>query len=547
MTVNVKSRTVPCKPYDDQRPGTAGLRKTVRTFRQPHYLETYLQAIFSTVDFAPGASLVVGGDGRYLNPEAIQVIARMAAAHGVARLITGLQGQLSTPAASLLIRKHQAAGGFLLTASHNPGGPDGDFGIKFNTRTGGQAPESLSESIYAASREVHEYRIADLPELDLSTTGAVELEGFKVEVLDSTSDYADVMETLFDFDRMHDWLAGGGRICFDSLHAITGPYAQEILCRRLGAPASAIMHAEPLPDFGGFHPDPNPVDAAHLIELAAGTDAPDLIAASDGDGDRNMICGPGLMVSPCDSIAVMLEHARRLPGYRDGIPGVARSMPTSRAVDRVAEKHGIPCFETPTGWRFFCNLLEAGQIGLCGEESFGTGSNHVREKDGLWAVLFWLNLLAELGQSVSEILASHWREYGRYYYQRQDYFIADREAADALIDALRASLDRLPGSAAAGSNIVSADDFHYVDPVDHSESRHQGVRLTCDDGSRMVYRLSGTGTSGATLRVYLEQYEAPDGAHDTPLATVFARPAARAAEIAGIEKYTGLRAPSAAI
>jgi phosphoglucomutase len=547
MTEKVKSRMVACKPYDDQRPGTAGLRKTVRTFRQPHYLETYLQAIFSTLEFAPGATLIVGGDGRYMNQEAVQVIARMAAAHGIGKLITGLDGQLSTPAASLLIRRHGAAGGFLLTASHNPGGPDGDFGIKFNTHTGGQAPEALSEQIFAASREVSEYRIAELPDFDLARTGLVEFEGFAVEVVDSTRDYADLMETLFDFDRMRDWLSGSGRICFDSLHAVTGPYAEEILIRRLGAPAASVMHANPLPDFGGFHPDPNPVDAAHLIELSASDVSPDLIAASDGDGDRNMICGPGVMVSPGDSIAVMLEHAGRLPGYRTGVPGVARSMPTSRAVDLVAEAHGIPCFETPTGWRFFCNLLEAGRISLCGEESFGTGSNHVREKDGLWAVLFWLNLLAELRQSVPEILARHWRQYGRHYYQRHDYFIADRDRADALIDALRGRLDSLPGTQAAGSRIESADDFHYVDPVDNSESRHQGVCLTFDDGSRVVYRLSGTGTSGATLRVYLEQYTPPDGDHYQALAGALQQPAARAAEIAGIEKHTGLHGPTAVI
>jgi len=545
--VNVKYRVVDCQPYDDQRPGTAGLRKTVRTFRQPHYLETYLQAIFSTVGFSPGASLVVGGDGRYLNPQAIQTIACMAAAHGIGKLITGISGRLSTPAASLLIRQHEAAGGFLLTASHNPGGPEGDFGIKFNTSTGGQAPEALSESIYSASRRVNEYPIADLPEIDLSKAGVLDVGGFIVEVVDSASDYADVMENLFDFERMRAWLQDGGRICFDALHAVTGPYAREILCRRLGAPAAAILHAEPRPDFGGFHPDPNPVDAAHLIEMAGRSDAPDLIAASDGDGDRNMICGPGIMVSPCDSVAVMLEHASRLPGYREGIPGVARSMPTSRALDRVAEAQEIPCFETPTGWRFFCNLLEAGRIGLCGEESFGTGSSHVREKDGLWAVLFWLSLLAELELSIPEILARHWRRYGRHYYQRQDYFIADRDSADALIDNLRGGLARLPGMQVGNSSVLSADDFHYTDPVDGSESRHQGVRVKFDDGSRIVFRLSGTGTSGATLRVYLERYVGRDGRHDVALDAALKAPAARAAQIASIEKLTGLRKPSAII
>lgn len=536
-----------CRPYQDQKPGTAGLRKTVKTFLQPNYLETYLQAIFQTVDFPANATLVVGGDGRYLNREAIQIIARLAAANGVCRLITGQDGLLSTPAASLLIRARKADGGLLLTASHNPGGPDGDFGIKFNMPSGGQAPEALSEAIFQASRGITTYQIADLPEIDLSQPGIKKLQGFEVEVVDSPADYAAAMEQLFDFERMRDWLKHGGSICFDALNAVTGPYAREILCRRLGAPASAVLHAEPKEDFGGFHPDPNPVDARHLIELANSKTSPSLVAASDGDGDRNMICGPGLMVSPCDSIAVMLDHARRLPGYRDGVPGVARSMPTSRALDLVAESQGIPCYETPTGWRFFCNLLEAGQIGLCGEESFGTGSSHVREKDGLWAVLFWMNLLAVLECPMADILRAHWARFGRHYYQRRDYFIADGEKASQLIHELRATLPSLPGSLSQGAKLLVADDFHYRDPVDHSESQNQGIRLEFDDHSRAVFRLSGTGTSGATLRLYLEQYSGPDAAHDLDLSVTLAAIAARAEKIARIEELTGMTAPTAAI
>ncbi|MDJ0926279.1 MAG: alpha-D-glucose phosphate-specific phosphoglucomutase [Gammaproteobacteria bacterium] len=547
MSTDANIQTIACKPYDDQRPGTAGLRKKVTVFQQPHYLETFLEAIFRTVAIEPGASLVVGGDGRYLNSESIQVIARMAAAHGVGQIITGRDGLLSTPAASNLIRERRAAGGLLLTASHNPGGPNGDFGVKFNTATGGQAPESLTEAIFTASQDITSYRIADLPNLELSRLGTQECGSFAIEVVDSPAHYAGVMERLFDFERMADWLRAGHRICFDALHAVTGPYALEILCRRLGAPTDAVLHAEPLPDFGGFHPDPNPVDAVHLAELAQSPNAPDLIAASDGDGDRNMILGPGLMISPGDSVAVMLAHANKLPGYKDGVPGVARSMPTSRALDAVAVSLGIPCYETPTGWRFFCNLLEADMIGLCGEESFGTGSSHTREKDGLWAVLFWLNLLAAENRSVGEIVATHWREFGRHYYQRQDFFIEDASRATALVEALRESLPGLPGQRVADGSIETADEFCYTDPVDNSESRQQGFRIGFGDGSRVVYRLSGTGTSGATLRVYLERFAADPATHQEPVTEFLAPIATRAAQLAHIEKFTGLSAPTAII
>jgi phosphoglucomutase len=507
----------------------------------------FLEAIFSSVELPGQAVLIAGGDGRFMNKQAIQVIARMAAAHGVRRLVTGQHGLLSTPAASLLIRQRRAAGGLLLTASHNPGGPDGDFGIKFNTATGGQAPESLTEAIFAASAGIREYRIADLPELDLEQPGTQKIGSFIVEVVDSTQAYADTMEQLFDFERMAAWMAAGQSVCFDALHAVTGPYARELFCRRLGAPEQSLLHAQPLPDFGGFHPDPNPVDAAHLIELANSPESPALIAASDGDGDRNMICGPGVMVSPCDSVAVMLAHARHLPGYRNGINGVARSMPTSRALDRVAADLGIPCYETPTGWRFFCTLLEAGLIGLCGEESFGTGSAHVREKDGLWAVLFWMNMLAVLEQPVAEILRQHWSRYGRNYYQRHDYFVEDGQRAVDLVSALRQDLAGLPGRQFDGIKIATADDFLYRDPVDGSESAHQGIRIAFDDESRIVLRLSGTGTSGATLRVYLESFAPPGGEHDRPLSAQMAGLSARAATLARIEHYTGLQSATAVI
>ena len=547
MTNVLQVRTVECQPYQDQRPGTAGLRKKVTVFQQPDYLETFLEAIFQTVDFPRGATLVVGGDGRYLNEPSIQCIARMAAAHGFGRIVTGCKGLLSTPAASILIRQLDAAGGLLLTASHNPGGPDGDFGIKFNTATGGQAPESLTEAIYQTSKRITRYQLADIPDIDLGKPGELCFGEFCVEILDSTSRYADSMEQLFDFDAISTWIGGKPRLCFDALNAVTGPYALEIFCKRLGAPRSSILHAEPKPDFGGLHPDPNPVDAHHLVTLSQQPDAPDLIAASDGDGDRNMILSPAGLVSPCDSIAIMLAHAKSIPGYRDEMPGVARSMPTSRAVDAVAAALGIDCYETPTGWRYFCNLLEAGLIGLCGEESFGTGSSHAREKDGLWAVLFWLNLLAIEDKSVAAIVNDHWQRYGRHYYQREDFFVPDADRAQAVINALRDAIPQLPGQRIDGLTVECADDFHYHDPVDHSESAHQGIRLVFDDRSRIVYRLSGTGTSGATLRVYLERFTddpallAQDPGH-------FLMPIGqRAMNIGRIREFTELTEPSATI
>lgn len=547
MNNTANCRQIDCEPYDDQRPGTAGLRKKVAVFRQPHYLETFLEAIFRTVQIAPGSTLVVGGDGRYMNRESIPVIAGIAAAHGIGRIVTGVDARLSTPAASHLIRDRQAAGGLLLTASHNPGGPNGDFGVKFNTATGGQAPETITEAIFTASRNITSYRICELPPLPLSELGVHDLGDIVLEVVDSTASYAELMETLFDFERMAAWLRQGNRVAFDALHAVTGPYAREIFCKRLGAPDSAVLHGESLPDFGGFHPDPNPVDAAHLVELAQAPDAPALIAASDGDGDRNMILGPGMMVSPCDSVAVMLHHATRLPGYRDGVPGVARSMPTSRAVDAVADALGIPCFETPTGWRFFCNLLEAGRIGICGEESFGTGSAHTREKDGLWAVLFWLNLLAELRMGLDDIVRQHWGRYGRHYYQRHDYFIEHADQAQALVHALRTGLTGLVGRKISGAAVTAADDFCYRDPVDGSESARQGIRVEFSDGARVVYRLSGTGTAGATLRVYLEQYEPAHGQLERAVDAALAPLARRAAELGQIEHFTGLRQATAMI
>lgn len=545
MTVSTLVITdVSCPPFTDQKPGTAGLRKKVAVFSQPHYLEMFTQAVLGALALPAGARVVIGGDGRYFNDEAIQRLIAVAAANGVREFIIGRNGILSTPAASHLIRKRQAAAGFILTASHNPGGPQGDFGLKFNTPNGGQAPEHLTDEAYRLSRQLTGYRRAQLPAIDLGGTGTTRVAGVTIEVVDPVADYAALMESLFDFDRMADWLAAGHRLRFDALHGVTGPYARAILVDRLGAPADALLHADPRPDFGGLHPDPNPVDAAGLVAESRTPGAPDLLAASDGDGDRNMILGPGTFVSPCDSVAVMLAGITRIPGYRQGVPGVARSMPTSRALDAVAASQGLPCYETPTGWRFFCNLLEAGRIGLCGEESFGTSSAHCREKDGLWAVLFWLNLLAVDGRSVPALLADHWARFGRHHYQRWDYHVADAGRAGELVAELRRLLPALAGSNPAGSVIDTADDFHYRDPVDGSDSAHQGVRLVFANGSRIVYRLSGTGTTGATLRVYLERHVTTAADIALPTGEALAGLGALAAQVARIRHHTGLDAPS---
>lgn len=544
MAVRIVSTT----PFDDQRPGTAGLRKKVQVFRQPHYLENFLQAMFNAAGDFNGATLVAGGDGRYWNREALQVLFRVAAGNGVARIIVGRDGLLSTPAASHLIRLHGAAGGFLLTASHNPGGPDGDFGVKFDTANGGQAPESLTEAAWRASLELESYRVADMPEPDLGAPGSRLYGPLLIDVVDPVADYAALMESLFDFDRIRALLTGGlFRMRFDALNAITGPYAVEILERRLGAPAGTVVNAVPLPDFGGLHPDPNPVDAAHLVEWMTGADAGDLAAASDGDGDRNMIIGQGMVVTPGDSLAVLAEHAHRVPGYRNGLAGVARSMPTSRAVDRVAESLGIPCYETPTGWRYFCNLLDAGRVTLCGEESFGTSSSHAREKDGLWAVLFWLNLVAVTGQPVTALVEAHWRKFGRHAFARHDWYIADGRKAAAVMAELGERLDSLPGRPLAGTEVASADSFAYRDPVDDSVSAGQGIRVFLADGSRLVFRLSGTGTQGATLRIYLERYLAPGASHAGTGPELTAALGADAAALGRITELTGVDAPAGII
>ncbi|WP_018259689.1 alpha-D-glucose phosphate-specific phosphoglucomutase [Methylobacterium sp. WSM2598] len=537
-------RAVPTTPFPDQKPGTSGLRKKVPVYRQPGYAENFLQAIFDSVEGREGATLVVGGDGRYLNREVVQTVLRMAAANGFARILVGRSGLLSTPAASHLIRKHRAIGGIILSASHNPGGPEGDFGIKFNTANGGPAPEAVTEAIYARTRSLGAYRIVESPDIDLDRIGECRVGDAQVAVIDPVAEYAALIETLIDLPRIAAMVRSGFRMRFDAMSAVTGPYAREILERRLGMPAGTVVNAEPLPDFGGHHPDPNPVHARDLMVLMHGPEAPDFGAASDGDGDRNMIVAPGLFVTPSDSLAVLAAHAHLAPGYAAGLAGVARSMPTSRAVDRVAARLGIPAFETPTGWKFFGNLLDAGRITLCGEESAGTGSNHVREKDGLWAVLLWLNTLAATGKPADWILREHWASYGRDYYARHDYEEVDAAAAEGLMQALRDALPDLPGRRIGPLTVEAADDFAYADPVDGSVTRRQGVRILFREDARAVFRLSGTGTVGATLRIYLERFEPDPDRHDLPTAEVLAPVAAAAEAIAGIAARTGRREPS---
>jgi phosphoglucomutase len=532
-------------PYADQKPGTSGLRKKVPVFRQPNYVENFVQAILDTLgDRLRGATLVVGGDGRFLNREVAQTALRMAAANGAGRLLVGRGGLLSTPAASHLIRKRGALGGIVLSASHNPGGPEGDFGIKFNMAHGGPAPESFTEEVFRRASAIAGYRTLDSADLDLDRIGQARLGEAVVEVLDPVADYAALMEQLVDFDRIGAMFRRGFRMRFDAMSAVTGPYARAILEGRLGAPEGTVVNAEPLPDFGGHHPDPNPVHAAELMALMHGAEAPDFGAASDGDGDRNMIVAPGLFVTPSDSLAILAAHAHRAPGYAKGLAGVARSMPTSRAVDRVAKRLGLPVHETPTGWKFFANLLDAGRITLCGEESAGTGSDHVREKDGLWAVLLWLDILAATGQRADTLVRAHWAEFGRDYYSRHDYEEVETEAANALMAALRAALPSLPGRRVAGLTVAAADDFAYADPVDGSVTPRQGVRVTFAEDARAVFRLSGTGTAGATLRVYLERYEPDPARHAEDVQAVLAPVIAAAGEIAGIAGHTGRDAPS---
>jgi len=532
------------KPFSDQKPGTSGLRKSSRQFATPHYLESFIEAILRVLPGVAGGTLVLGGDGRYGNRQAIDVILRMAAAHGVAQVITTTGGILSTPAASNLIRKHGAIGGIILSASHNPGGPEGDFGVKVNGANGGPTPESLTDAIYACSLTLEGYRISEAAPINLDRPGSHQIGTMQVQVIDGVDDYITLMQGLFDFDQIADLLRGDFPIAFDAMHAVTGPYAKRLLEGLLGAPAGTVRNGIPLEDFGGGHPDPNLTYAHDLAELLLGGDRYRFGAACDGDGDRNMVIGQRCFVNPSDSLAVLTANATLAPGYATGLSGVARSMPTSAAVDVVAKELGLDCFETPTGWKFFGNLLDAGRITLCGEESFGTGSNHIREKDGLWAVLFWLQILARRGCSVAEIMTDHWQRFGRHYYSRHDYEAIDSGAAHGLYDRLREMGPGLVGAGFAGRTIAVADDFSYRDPVDDSLTSGQGLRLLLNDGSRVVFRLSGTGTQGATLRLYLESYVATGGNLNQDPQLALGDLISAADQLAEIKTRTGMEQPT---
>lgn len=537
------THTVATTPYPDQRPGTSGLRKKTVVFQQQHYLENFVQALFDVAALPLGSTLIVGGDGRYFNHDATRTIVRMAAANGIGRIITGRGGLLSTPAASHLIRQG-AAGGIILSASHNPGGPDGDFGIKYNTGNGGPAPESFTNAVADRAAQLSEYRIADIPDVSIDTIGSFAHGAMTLDVVDPVTAYAALMETLFDFAAITKLIASGFTLRFDAMHAVTGPYAIDILERRCGAPAGTVMNGVPLPDFGGGHPDPNLTYAPELVNILFGKDAPDFGAASDGDGDRNMILGRNIFVTPSDSVAILAANATLAPGYKSGIVGVARSMPTSQAIDAVAEQLAIPCFETPTGWKFFGNLLDAGRITICGEESFGTGSDHIREKDGLWAVLFWLNILAERKQSVAEIVREHWARFGRNFYTRYDYEAVPSDHANGVMTHLRSLLPQLAGQTYANRVVRSADDFSYRDPVDGSVSNEQGLRVLFDDGARIVFRLSGTGTQGATIRVYIESRERDVQKHAQPVGEALAPLIDAALALSELAVRTGRKAPT---
>ena len=538
-------QTVVTQPFSDQKPGTSGLRKKVPIFKQPNYLENFIQSIFDSLEGFSGQTFILGGDGRYYNRQAIQIILKMAAANGVGRMLVGQGGILSTPAASCIIRKNQAFGGIVLSASHNPGGPEEDFGVKYNISNGGPAPEKVTSAIYERSKVIDSYKIIEARNINLDQLGSQKIGEMRVEVIDSVADYAELMKSLFDFSKISELLRSGKfKMCIDSLHAVTGPYAKNIFEQLLGAPAGTVQNGMPLEDFGGGHPDPNLVYAHDLVEIMFGDNAPDFGAASDGDGDRNMILGKNFFVTPSDSLAILAANAKLVPGYSSGLAGIARSMPTSAAADRVAEKMGLDCYETPTGWKFFGNLLDAEKATLCGEESFGTGSNHVREKDGLWAVLFWLNILAARQESVEDIVKEHWKTYGRNYYSRHDYEGIESDKANTLMENLHSLLPSLPGKQYGQYEVGYADDFSYTDPIDGSISRKQGIRIGFSNGSRIVFRLSGTGTQGATLRLYVESYEPDANKQDQDTQVVLSPLISLADEIAQIKNITGREKPT---
>ena len=538
--LNMQINIITTQPYNDQNPGTSGLRKKVKVFQQPGYLENFVQSIFDSLDGFTGKTLVLGGDGRYFNRQAIQIIIKMAAANGFGELIIGQGGLLSTPAASNIIRKYNAFGGLILSASHNPGGPDEDFGIKYNAGNGGPAPEVLTNAFFLRSQAIDSYKSTQIDDIDLDSIGSRLIGDLNISVIDPVSDYAELMQTIFDFNLLKQSISTRYiTLLFDGMHAITGPYAKRIFIDLLGATPESVINAEPLEDFGGHHPDPNLAHAHELAKRMFSENAPTFGAASDGDGDRNMITGRNIFVTPSDSLAIMAANANLIPAYVKGIIGVARSMPTSQAVDRVAAKYNIPCYETPTGWKFFGNLLDAGKITLCGEESFGTGSNHVREKDGLWAVLFWLNLIARKRLSVADIVHEHWQKFGRDIYCRHDYEAVEITVANGIVEHLRSQLPALAGQTFGEYIVNYADEFCYEDPVDGSISKNQGIRIGFTNGSRIIFRLSGTGTVGATLRIYLERFEADSTKYNQDAQVALSELINLAEQLCEVKKRTG--------
>ena len=555
MTIHAPIQTSSTQPFLDQKPGTSGLRKKVTVFKQANYLENFVQSIFDSIEITPNAALTLGGDGRYYNKTAIQTIIKMAAANGFARVLVGQNGILSTPAASHIIRKYKTLGGIILSASHNPAGPTEDFGIKYNTPNGGPAPEKITEAIFAKSKTITQYKTSDFADVNISQIGETKVGNMTVQVIDAVADYADLIQSMFDFGAIKALFKSGFSMLFDGMHAVTGPYAQEILVNRLCAPQNSLMNCDVSETFGGGHPDPNLTYAHELVEVLYGDETngkqtPDFGAASDGDGDRNMILGKHFFVTPSDSLAIIAANATLIPAYKQGLSGVARSMPTSGAVDRVAAKLNIACFETPTGWKFFGNLMDANKVTLCGEESFGTGSNHVREKDGLWAVLCWLNIIAAKqkisGQkiSVEQIVMAHWAEYGRNVYSRHDYEAIPTEAAHGVMAHIKTQFNTLPNTKFGQYTVKTADDFSYIDPIDGSISTGQGVRIIFTDDSRIVFRLSGTGTDGATVRIYLEAFEPNVANHHLDAQVALAEMIHIAEEISQLKQRSGRDKPT---
>ena len=553
----VEVKDVPTTPIEGQKTGTSGLRKKAAVFSEGNYLANWVQSLFLALpqEEVEGSAMVLGGDGRWFNKEASQIIIKLAAGNGVRKMYVGQNGFLATPAASAVIRARKAYGGFIMSASHNPGGPKEDWGIKFNYSSGEPAPEKITDEIYGFTQTVETLKMADIPDVDLSKVGVTKFGDFEVEVIDPVADYLELAREVFDFDLITSLVTRSDfKMKFDAMHAITGAYARPILVDVLGADPSSCVNDDPKEDFAGGHPDPNLTYAEELVKTMYSADAPDFGAASDGDGDRNMILGNNFFVTPSDSVAIIAANAKCIPYFKDGLKGLARSMPTAAALDRVATKMGVECFETPTGWKFFGNLMDAGRLSICGEESFGTGSDHIREKDGPWAVLAWLSILADRNKdvpvggekvTVEQITKEHWAEYGRNFFSRYDYEGCESEPCEKMVEHLRAvAAASKKGDTYGEYELDYADDFEYTDPIDGSVASKQGVRFVFSDGSRFIFRLSGTGSSGATVRMYIEQYEADVAKQGADAQDALAPLIKVALETSKLAEFTGRESPT---